>query len=141
MKYTLFFKYSDAEGTVRKKISFENIEEKNIFIEKIYGYIEKNFIREIRKNTVLGSMRIPLKRLFYTILFGGACTWLIYYMETAQSYSFRVPIVFYFLLRIMERIGYVPLGIITGIIALFFIVWTIKNMIVPTEKLVIERKK
>lgn len=140
-KVLLVSKSLDSDESVRKKLSFENLDEKNSFIEKIYGYIEKDFTHEIHKNTVLGSARIPLTRLFYTLLFGGACSWLIYYMKTAESYSFRVPIVFYFPLLIMERIGYIPIAIVTGVIALFFVGWTIKNMIVPTEKLVIERKK
>ncbi len=61
-------------------------------------------------------------------------------METSGEYSFRVPIIFYPLVLIMEYIGYKPVVALTGILLLIMVAWAVKNMITPTERLVIERK-
>lgn len=139
-KLKLVFKHFKTDKLNSKKISFINIEEKNKFISEIYSYIKNDFSYEKCKNNLLGSIRIPFKHMLQVLVFGGFLSWFSYYMETSEAYSFRVPIIFYPIVLIMEYIGYKPVIALTGILLLIMIVWAAKNMIVPTEKLVIERK-
>lgn len=136
----LGFKHFRTGELISKKISFKNIEEKDKFINKTFSYIENDFSYEKRKNTLLGSIRIPFRYLVEILVFGGFLSWLAYYMETAEEYSFRIPAILYPLFLIMKRIGYRPVIALTGILSLIMIGWVMKNMIVPTEKLIIERK-
>ena len=139
-KLKLVFKHFKTDKLNSKKISFINIEEKDKFISEIFSYIKDDFLYEKCKNNLLGSIRTPLKRMLQVLVFGGFLSWLAYYMETSEGYSFRVPIVFYPIVLIMEYIGYKPVITLTGILLLIIAVWAVKNMITPTEKLVIERK-
>jgi len=139
-KLKLAFKHFGTNKLNNKKISFINIEEKDKFISEIFSYIKNDFSYEKCKNNLLGSIRVPFKHMLQVLVAGGFLSWLAYYMETSDGYSFRVPIIFYPVVLIMEYIGYKPVVALTGVLLLIMIAWAVKNMINPTEKLVIERK-
>ncbi|GEM_PF-3862861 len=139
-KLKLAFKHFKTDKLNSKKISFINIEEKDRFIGEIFSYIKNDFSYEKCKNNLLASIRIPFKHMLQVLAAGGFLSWLAYYMETSGEYSFRVPIIFYPLVLIMEYIGYKPVVALTGILLLIMVAWAVKNMITPTERLVIERK-
>ncbi|MEW9698198.1 hypothetical protein [Paenibacillus sp. SI8] len=136
---TIAYKSFETGERKRKKLTFKSLDEKNKFIAQLYRSINQDFTYVNEKNTRLGSIRKPLSNLLKTLVIGGGLSWLAYYMETSESYSFRVPALLYFLVVIMEYVGYVPIVAITGVILICMLIWLVKNTINPTEKLVIER--
>jgi hypothetical protein len=115
------------------------LEEKDRFVTELYSRMNQEFTYEHQKNSLMGSIRRPVTFLLQTLIFGGGLSWLAYYMETTDEYSFRIPAILYFLVAIMEYVGYIPVVMVTGAISLCILIWVVKNMIRPTKKLVIER--
>lgn len=134
--------FKDIKGNriLQKKLAFKDIEEKDRCIAEIFNYIKEDFTYEKHHNNLWGSIRIPFKYFLQALGFGGLLTALAYYMNTAESYSFRVPIIFYPVVLIMEIIGYKPVAVLTGALSVTMVGWIIKNMIIPTERLIIQRK-
>lgn len=123
----------------RKKVCFKAENEKDNFINDIYNLIQNDFTSEKQKNTAFASMRIPLKYLLNTILTFVCFFVIMFIVETSESV--RIPVVLYPFILLAENVGYTPILSVAGVICLIFIIWAVKNMIVPTDKLVIRRKK
>lgn len=129
-----------ADNLIYKKIYFQNLAEKDKFITKIYSLIQNDFTYEKHKNTLMASLRIPFNRLMITLMLLGGFSFIAYLIETGQVTSMRIPIVIYPIILLLEHTGYLPIVALTAVVSLFFIGWMIKNMIVPTERLIINRK-
>lgn len=140
-KLEIAFAHPQTGEGARHKLSFNDAEEKKRFIEEMYSCHEAHFTYDIRTNSRLYSIKAPLIAVLYTLVFGGGFTWLSYYMNTAESYSFRVPAKLYFVVLIIEYIGYIPVAAVTGIILAFMLIRLMKNLFVPTHRIVMERKK
>lgn len=131
---------SSEAGMSSYTLPFQTSEEKDRFLESLQGVIQHEFTCEKQKNTIFGSIKKQLKALLFTLLIGGILSWLAYYMETSDSHSFRVPALFYVVVVVMEFIGYLPVILLTGFICLFIVVKMLRNMILGTERLIIERR-
>ncbi|MEI7026053.1 hypothetical protein [Paenibacillus sp. y28] len=139
-KLQLVFRQENGQ-TVQKECTFASKEEKERFIKNWYSTREKEYTYEQRTNTVWNSIRQPLVTLLQTIIFGGGLSWLAYYITTAEEYSFRVPAVFYFVIRLMEYIGYVPFMAVTGLIVIVVLIWLVRRALRPTQRLIIEKRQ
>lgn len=138
---TLLLTYKkEADSTPEKmKMEFAS-DEKDKFVQYLYSYMKQDYSYEQYTNTAWASMKSPFVFFLYTILIGGLLTWLAYYMETADEYSFRVPAVLYPVVKLMSYTGYIPVAIFMGIIALISLMMVVKRAIKPSTKLVIKRK-
>lgn len=136
---TLFYVQSAGQAPVKTKITFYSKSIKNEFIESIQTAGGQNFSIESKQNTLWASIIGPLKGLGYILIPGGGLSFLAYYMENADQYSFRVPAVLYPVVVAMEYVGFIPVVSVVALILLFPIIRLIRNLIKPTKRLTLTR--
>lgn len=137
---TLRYTETGSQTPVTAKLTFYDKSVKQQFMDDIQAANEQEFTLETKQNTVRDSILGPLKGLAYVIIFGGGFSWLAYYMENADEYSFRVPAVLYPVVLAMEYVGFLPVVGIVALIALFQVLRLIRNTFKPTSRLILTRR-
>lgn len=137
---TLYYAQSVGQAPIKTKITFYSKSIKNEFIESIQATGGQDFSVESKQNTLWASIIGPLKGLAYILVFGGGLSFLAYYMENADQYSFRVPAVLYPVVVAMEYVGFIPVVSVVALILLFPLIRLIRNMIKPTKRLTLTRR-
>lgn len=128
-----------SSNSEKVKIKFAS-DEKDKFVEHMYSYMKQDYSYEQYTNTAWASMKSSFVFFLYTLLIGGILSCLAYYMETADEYSFRVPVLFYPVVELISYTGYIPVTIFMGGVALISLMMVVKRAVKPSTRLVIERK-
>ncbi|AUO07703.1 hypothetical protein NS115_01800 [Paenibacillus jamilae] len=138
---TLLLTYTKAGSSTPEKVKMEFAsDEKDAFVQHLYSYMKEDYTYEQSTNTAWASMKPSIVFFLYTLLIGGFLSWLAYYMETADEYSFRVPAILYPVVELISYTGYMPVAIFMGVIVLISLMMVVKRAIKPSTKLVIKRK-
>lgn len=137
---TLRYMKSGSQTPVTVKLTFHDKSVKQQFMDDIQAAHEQEFTLETRQNTVWDSILGPLKSLAYVIVFGGGFSWLAYYMENADEYSFRVPAVLYPIVLAMEYVGFLPVLGVAVLIVLIQVIRLIRHILKPTSRVILTRR-
>lgn len=129
----IMFGYKNDEGTSYKSIDFKDtetaIKAENLIKEQ---FKKLGFDRKEEQLSAVSAAISPLIITAIIAVLGGLLTWFAYEMETYENTRTRVVKWYvYLMVKISKAVGYMPFLIITGILVLVCLFWTVKRMANP----------